>query len=294
MWTECWLCPHFGLKCNYVFHDLPLTQGSSVVTLVFRVLYETRLHKKMCSIREISYGNLPLFWKPNLVFIGIFSFKGCFSYTLATTRFGHSTPVIESERTVPRLTALCSIEPGDCQCCIAAATYWVRYRDVTVPRAPAPSRFQLLRISVAGLTQDASDHGSSVMTIIAMQRYFLRTFINPSHTGLRPPLLSGGSSRTQRRRCAFNTWGQRNPAIWIWPPSRLLYVSSTTLLKYLYSFAEEIPYVRAAWGLACTPTSQISPGQLHRLAPYAEFLYLLCNDNFLKVFPCFSLTGINL
>lgn len=61
MWTECWLCPHFGLKCNYVFHDLPLTQGSSVVTLVFRVLYETRLHKKMCSIREISYGNLPLF-----------------------------------------------------------------------------------------------------------------------------------------------------------------------------------------------------------------------------------------
>ena len=39
-----------------------------------------------------------------------------FRFTV-TTSFGHSSPVSESERTMPRLAALCRTEPGDCQCC---------------------------------------------------------------------------------------------------------------------------------------------------------------------------------
>ena len=129
-----------------------------------------------------------------------------------------------------------------------------RHRPPCPRTEPFPTLTYLRRL----LTQDPRDHGSSVMTITAMQRCFPRTFLNLNHAGLRHPLLSGGPSRIQRRRCAFNARGQINPAIWILPPGRLLYVSSTTLLKYLYSFAEEIANVRAPWDAAFTPPSRIS------------------------------------
>ena len=52
---------------------------------------------------------------PILESVRIFSFKGRFSHTPATTRFGHSTPVIESERTILSFFFL-HIQPLDQLC----------------------------------------------------------------------------------------------------------------------------------------------------------------------------------
>jgi hypothetical protein len=170
-----------------------------------------------------------------------------------------------------RVRELC---PGSRHCAVqsraiaSAALMQLRIECVigTSPSPPCPrtESFPTLTHPRRLLTQEPRDHGSSVMTITAMQRCFPRTFLNLSHGGLRHPLLSGGPSRIQRRRCAFNAWGQINPAIWILPPGRLLYVRSTTLHQILCSSAKEIATGQAPWGVACPSPSRISTWPLHR------------------------------
>ena len=106
---------------------------------------------------------------------------------------------------MPRYEELNLAEPGAypvLHCC----SYALRVlRAVAGSRAPTPDTFAPLHISVRGLAQDASDHGSSAMAQYAIHRLFPRTLINHSRAGRRLPLWSGDSSQNQRCPSALNT-----------------------------------------------------------------------------------------
>ena len=73
--------------------------------------------------------------------------------------------VNENERTMPRFAEVYLAAPGAYQVLHFCSYAFRVLRAVTGSRAPTPDAFASLHIPVAGLTQDASNHGSSAKAI---------------------------------------------------------------------------------------------------------------------------------